>query len=191
MLLPILSSLLHWRCAASGIPGSLAGVWVAVCSSAKCGTSGVSGMSSSRGLPLGRGLGGQWPTLWGVGAVLGRDPWVCTVYFKLRHHEVIKKKICQPKDCHEGRQSKIGRLRWGKAKTKQNAPLDFRSPGRRSCRACHSVQGEPSVHPAGGRGKRAERKGRKQNQPPRSTFLLVLGKLKAKKGKKPKGKVPQ
>lgn len=94
----------------------------------------------------------------------------------------------------EGSQ-RLGGLRWGEAKTKQNAPLDFRSPGRRSRRACHSVQGEPSMHPAGlggigGRGG-AERKGRKQNQPPRSTFLLVLGKLKAKKGKKPKGKVPQ
>lgn len=39
--------------------------------------------------------------------------------------------------------------------------------------------------------KGAEGEGQEQNQPLRSTFLLVLGKLKAKKGRKPMGKVPQ
>lgn len=32
---------------------------------------------------------GQQPTLRGTGAVLGRTLWVCTVYFKLHHREVI------------------------------------------------------------------------------------------------------
>lgn len=40
------------------------------------------------------GVGESWwvghqPTLWSMGAVLGRNLWVCTVYFKLHHREVI------------------------------------------------------------------------------------------------------
>ena len=69
------------------------------------------------------------------------------------------------------------------AKAKQNnAPLHFRSAGQpehvtvSGCAVhepCQGLKGGPGAEPA-----------------PRSAFLLVLGKLKAKKGRKPTGKVP-
>lgn len=86
-----------------------------------------------------RGLVSQWPILWGMRAMLGRNPWVCMVYFKLHHHEVIKK-TCQPRDCREGRQSKIGRLRWGKSKNKTTVHSTSKAPSSGLARVCHSVQ---------------------------------------------------
>lgn len=86
-----------------------------------------------------RGLVSQRPILWGMRAVLGRNPWVCMVYFKLHHHEVIKK-TCQPRDCREGRQSKIGRLRWGKSKKKTTVHSTSKAPSSGLARVCHSVQ---------------------------------------------------
>lgn len=80
---------------------------------------------------------------------------------KLHHCEVIKKKkICQPRDCREGRQSKIGKLRREKAKTKQNAPLNFRSPGASLALVCCVTVSRLPVRPV-----RAEGEGGSRTSP--------------------------
>lgn len=83
-------------------------------------------MSSSRGFCGGRGWAVSGPPS-GSGAVLSRNPG--SAQFKFHHREVIKeKKIRQPRDCREGRQAEIGRLR--RSGRRQNTPLAFRRPSQ-------------------------------------------------------------
>lgn len=60
------------------------------------------------------------------------------VYFKLHHHEVIKKKNVNLEIAVK--EGKDWEAKTEKAKTKQNGPLNFRSPRLWSSRVCHSVQ---------------------------------------------------
>lgn len=77
----------------------------------------------------------------------------------------------------------MGRLRREKAKTKQNAPLDFRSPGRRSC---------PSVSQYPGclrtLWKLKERVG--ADPTPEVRFSAGVGQTKGKERRKAHGKGP-
>lgn len=67
--------------------------------------------------------------------------------------------------------------------TEHSAGLQMPRPGHLSMSQCPGgAVHAPCWGPRGGLG---------HSRPPRSTFLLVLGKLKAKEGRKPTGKVPR
>lgn len=89
------------------IPGTLAGSGLQFVLLLSVGGWGLQNEQQYRPSAGANGLVSQRPILWGLRAVRGRNPWVCMVYFKLHHHEVIKK-TCQPRDCREGRQSNLG-----------------------------------------------------------------------------------